>query len=166
MTLKPLSEMVPGTDYVVMDEDAYVLYELERNTPDSKSVHRYRCVQVVRANEHFFRGGLRVAAGEGLAEYVWDMGEASRFKVEGFCIPGGGFDTGTIWTPKGRAPSGKKTYWFKETVGSLIDAAEGLHKRGGFDTSEILENRTDLEAGYHQQIDRKRNLNKRQFTKA
>jgi|TARA_Y100000310_G_C20461840_1_gene705749 hypothetical protein len=152
MTLKPLSEMVPGTDYVVMDEDAYVLYELERNTPDSKSVHRYRCVQVVR--------------NDNLAEYVWDMGKASRFKVEGFCIPGGGFDTGTIWTPKGRAPSGKKTYWFKETVGSLIDAAEGIHKRGGFDTSEILENRTDLEAGYHQQIDRKRNLNKRQFTKA
>jgi hypothetical protein len=101
-----------------------------------------------------------------LAEYEWDMGDRDQFNVEGFCIPGGGFNQQhqmvyLVGKPK-QVPVGKKSYWFEETVGSLIDAAEGIHKNP-FDTSEILENQTDLIEGYHVQIDRKQNRNKRQF---
>lgn len=144
--------VLPKTDHIDLNEDAYVLYEIDHKTPDSKAFHRYRVVHVVRNDE--------------LAEYEWDMGDRDQFKVEGFCIPGGGFNQQhqmvyLVGKPK-QVPVGKKSYWFEETVGSLIDAAEGIHKNP-FDTSEILENRTDLIEGYYDQIDRKQNRNKRQF---
>ena len=151
MTYAPAGTL-PKTDHVRMDEDAYVLYEVEKKTPDRQAFHRYRVLQVVRNDE--------------LYEYEEDMGDVSKFTATGFCIPGGGYDAQpvTIWTPNGQVVVGetKKTYWFEETVGSLIDAAEGVHKQP-FDTSKILDNRTDLVAGYHEQIDRKRNRSKRQF---
>jgi hypothetical protein len=145
--------VLPKTDHVDMSEDAYVLYEIDHKTPNSKAFHRYRVVHVVR--------------NDGLAEFEWDMGDRANFKVEGFCIPGGGFNQQhkTVVLANQRpqqVPAGKKSYWFEETVGSLIDAAEGIHKNP-FDTSEILENQTDLISGYHEQIDRKQNRNKRQF---
>ena len=145
--------VLPKTDHIDLNEDAYVLYEIDHKTPDSKAFHRYRVVHVVRNDE--------------LAEYEFDMGNRDQFKVEGFCIPGGGFNQQhqmvyLVGKPK-QVPVGKKSYWFEETAGSLIDAAEAIHKQGGFDTSEILENRTDLIEGYYDQIDRKQNRNKRQF---
>ncbi len=149
---------MPKTDYVNMDEDAYVLIELVKKTPDSKHFHRYRHVQVVR--------------NDALAEYIWDMGDELKFKAAGFCIPGGGYDTETkkmwVWnafTGKSEPRAieiGKRSWWFEETVGTLIDAAEELH-RNPFDVSEILDNQTDLIEDYHEQIDRKQNRNKRQF---
>lgn len=143
---------MPKTDYVSMDEDAYVLIELVKKTPDSMHFHRYRHIQVIRNDE--------------LAEYIWDMGDESKFKVDGFCIPGGGYDTEmkTLFTPRGpvQIETGRKNWWFEETVGTLIDAAEELHRKP-FDIGLILDNQTDLIAGYHEQIDRKQNPNKRQF---
>ncbi len=150
--MNPTPEVMPKTEYVSMDEDAYVLIELVKKTPDSLHFHRYRHIQVVRNDE--------------LAEYIWDMGDESKFKADGFCIPGGGYDTAmkTIFTPRGpvQIETGRKFWHFEETVGTLIDAAEELH-RNPFDISVILDNQTDLIAGYHEQIDRKQNRNKRQF---
>lgn len=150
--MNPNPAVMPKTEYVSMDEDAYVLIELVKKTPDSLHFHRYRHVQVVRNDE--------------LAEKIWDMGDESKFKAGGFCIPGGGYDTvmKTLFTPAGsvQIETGRKFWHFEETVGTLIDAAEKLHLNP-FDVGLILDNQTDLIAGYHEQIDRKQHPNKRQF---
>ena len=150
--MNPNPAVMPKTDWVSMDEAAYVLIELVKKTPDSMHFHRYRHIQVIRNDD--------------LAEYIWDMGDESKFKDNGFCIPGGGYDTEmkTFFTPQGpvQIETGPKFWHFEETVGRLIDAAEKLHLKP-FDIGLILDNQTDLIAGYHEQIDRKQNPNKRQF---
>ena len=121
--------MMPGTATVSMDEWAYTLFEVNKPSPDSKSVRRYRHIQVVR--------------GEGLAEYVQDMGLASGYDEE-FNIPGGFLDQGKFYP--------------EHTVGELIDISEQLHKRP-YDMGNVMETRTDLVGGYHDQIDRKATAN-------
>jgi hypothetical protein len=118
---------MPGTSTVSMDEWAYILYEVNKPAPDSRSVRRYRHIQVVRADR--------------LAEYVQDMGPSDIFREE-FSIPGGVID--------------EKTGKFspEHTVGELVTIAEQLY-REPYDMNEIEEDRLDLVGGYWDTVEKR-----------
>ena len=128
----------PSTSFVDMNERAFTLYELNRPTPDSKGLHRYRYVHVVRGDER--------------AEYKVDLGDASNFGDE-FEIPGGVEETRRHrwfkWWWWGRPK-----FWFEHTVGELVDMANELQLRPHL-KDRILAERTDLVAGYHDEMDRR-----------
>lgn len=118
-----MSTLVAGTDLISLDEPAWSLREINRPRPDSKDVHRYQFITVIRegtqalslkdkagaTQPRYFPLGL----GFGLVELQRDLGPACHFKANEFVIPGGVADEG------GRVE-------LLHTVGELYDIAEAL----------------------------------------
>lgn len=124
-----MSKLLMGTNWVSMDEPAYSLKEVNLPTPDSKGVHRYQCIRVIR------NGG-------DVTELRRDLGAAKKFKVQEFVIPGGVVD-----------PISKRME-ILHTVGELYDIAEYL-RQGPYRAPEAPA-AGDLIGRYHDQPDKRR----------
>lgn len=98
-----MANLLIGTNIVSMDEPCYFLAETNERTPDSKGVHRYQSITVIRNDQ-------QVVCRR-------DLGPAANFDVEEFQIPGGATDPTT-----GRV-------YIEETVGRLIEIANILRER-------------------------------------
>ncbi len=96
-------QLIAGTDRVLLDELCWSLKEVNLPRPDSKGVHRYMVIKVVRNDR--------------VVEYRRDLGPADNFKVGEIAIPGGVVDLAT-----GRGE-------ILHTVGELLDIAE-YYRRG------------------------------------
>lgn len=116
-----MTRLLLGTEFVSMDEPCFSLKELNQRRPDSKGVHRYQIVKVLR--------------GDRIVEYRRDLGAASRCSAMEFNIPGGVIDYRT-----GRGE-------VLHTVGELVDIAEYL--RAGIRPPGDPPKPTDLVAAYH-----------------
>lgn len=132
-----MSKLVAGSHYVRMDEPCYWYEEINKPAPDSKGVHRYRTIKVYRHND--------------FVEFVEDMGLAGVFATDEFQIPGGARE----WR------HGKWWYYIEETVGSLMDIAEQLHRP---ERQRAKPKPSDLIGYYHTIGDRRRKAHKRQST--
>ena len=66
--------IIPATQYVLKDEKAYWLSEVNRQSPNSKGFRRYQIITVVR-NDH-------------QAQYWEDLGASKKWKgIDQFTIP-------------------------------------------------------------------------------
>ena len=96
--------ILPVACVVSEDEPCYWLTELHLQAPDYKGFRRYQIVWVVRD--------------DALAQYITDLGLASKYKgVEQFSVQGGGTDEDT-----GRI-------WIEHTVAELQEIAD-IHRAG------------------------------------
>lgn len=73
--LPPPKRVVPATPFVHPDEKCALLAEVNLPTPDSRGVHRYQVLYVVR--------------GDALAEHRVDLGPRANFAAAQFRVPGG-----------------------------------------------------------------------------
>ena len=90
-----------GTNYLLEDEDCFLLTELNAMPPKGKS-HRYRNTYVIR--------------GDRIAKHIFDMGPSKNYKHDEFRIPGGGFES------NGRI-------WIVHTVAELMAIADDMRNR-------------------------------------
>lgn len=121
--------LIVATNAVRMDEPAWSLSELNLPTPDSRGVHRYQIIKVLRGEPP-------------PVEFRRDLGNAKKFKGREIVFIGGGVDPET-----GR-------YWSEETVGSLYDMAERW--RAGYHEQPEMPRPADLIGMYHDQPDKRR----------
>ena len=121
-----MSALRPATHYVLMDEPALNLSEVNLVSPDGKGWQRVQVITVIR--------------NDAPAEYREVLGPASAFKANQFRIPGGFVDefTGRIY--------------IEHTVGELRDIADYL-RAFPYDTSHIVP--TDLVKKWHDELEQK-----------
>lgn len=131
-----MSKILFGTHYVTPDEPCFSLKEVNLRTPDSKGIHRYMIVTVVRNDK--------------LAEHRRDLGPASAFTMEEFVVPGGMTD-----------PINKRIY-IEETVGRLMQIADEL--RAEVHGRPDPPKGHDLIGGYFDSFDKKIRNRKKQTT--
>jgi len=95
-----MAKIYIGTTFVTDDEPCLNLKEVNQRTPDSKGIHRYQVITVIRQDRP--------------VEYRLDLGPAKKFKAHEFNIPGGAVNetTGKIYV--------------EETIGRLRDLADHL----------------------------------------
>lgn len=105
---------LPLTDWLSMDEPAFMLLERELPAPDFKSTRRYQFIHVWR--------------GDGPAQHREDMGLASTFLATELQVPAG-------WVERSGPMRQLKTV---ETVGSLKDAADQARRITRQDMLEAL----------------------------
>lgn len=120
-----MPRVILATNAVTMDEPCLLLTEQNLQGPGSRGWRRYQIILVMR--------------GDNPAEFRRDLGTAEAFAVQQFRIPGGARDE----------VSGR--FYVEHTVGELVDIADYI--RGGFGTQPEVAPRTDLIAGYHQEVD-------------
>lgn len=78
-------DVIAGTEWVHPNEPCYLIYEINKPAPDSKSVRRYRYIIVNR--------------GDNLAQYVEDLGLASEFPgAHQSQVKTGGMTDGRAWS--------------------------------------------------------------------
>lgn len=131
-----MSKLLFGTHYVLPDEPCLELKELNEPRPDSKGVHRYQTVVVVRNDK--------------LVHYRRDLGPAKACTAVEFFMPGGMRDPDT----------GRIYIW--ETVGRLMEAADD--ERAGIYGRPDPPEGIDLIGGYYDSFDKKARRRKRQST--
>lgn len=124
-----------GTNAVGADEPCWCLKELNQPTPDSRGVHRYQIIAVMRGDPP-------------PVEFRRDLGPAAAFTATEFAIPGGVCDPTT-----GR-------YWIEHRVGELVEMAERIRSGHRFEAPEPPKP-SDLIGGYHDLPDQRRRAKKR-----
>ena len=123
------------TTLISMDEWAIGLKEVNRPTPDSKGVHRYRTVQVIRD--------------DAVADFETDLGDASLYGQE-VVVPGGVIDDTT-----GR-------FFPVHTVGQLIDIAV-KQRDYQHPTDHIVEAAPNMREAFFEHVDKKLNHKRQLF---
>lgn len=129
-----MSKLLLGTTWVSLDEPGYSLKEIVQRTPDSKALHRYQCIRVLR--------------GDQVAEFRRDLGPASGFSAGEFVIPGGVTDehSGRIYV--------------EHKVAELVEIAD-LLREGPYQRPEPP-TPSNLIQGYQDLPDKRRRARKRQ----
>ena len=101
-----------ATSYVLNDEPALGLSEVNLVSPETHQWHRYQIIRVVRDDK--------------VAEYREDMGPSKNFTDCQRLIPGGAID-----------PSTKKMY-IEETVGSLRTYSQQMKDKPTINVAELV----------------------------
>lgn len=101
-----------GTNYVLDDEPCFSLSEIVRQSPDSKGLHRYQVIQVLRDDR--------------IVEFERDLGLSKNYKKDPFIIPGG------VRTKKGGE--------ILHNVGELIDIADQVNDIKLWDKKDLAQN--------------------------
>lgn len=131
-----MSKLLFGTHYVQPDEPCFSLHEVNEPRPDSKGVHRYQTIVVMRGDQRVY--------------YKRDLGPASAFTAIEFYIPGG------VRHPE----TGRIEIW--ETVGRLMWIADD--ERAGVYGRPDPPQGIDLIGGYYDSFDKRARRRKRQST--
>ncbi len=97
MAIPLIKTLTEGTFFLLKDEKALSLAEVNLMTPDYSGIHRYQVIVVIRDDRP--------------VQCKIDLGLAKKFKADQFRLVGGGKDD-----------SGK--YWAEETVASLQNMAD------------------------------------------
>ena len=109
---------IAGTDWILPNEPCYLIYEVERQAPDSKTKRRYRHILVSRNDR--------------LAEHVTDLGLASDFPgAHQSQVKTGGMTNGVGWSEHtvaeaiGIIEEYRYSYWDVDDLPRLRDLEEG-----------------------------------------
>ena len=105
-------QLLYGTNFVLDTEPCFGLAEIIRQPPDSRGLHRYQIIKVLRDDK--------------LVEFEQDLGLSSKIKVDQFLIPGG------VSTGKGGE--------ILHNVGELIEIADQLKGTKLWDKKELAQN--------------------------
>ncbi len=134
-----MAAIIVGTDYVLPDEGAFILKELEERAPDSHGYRRYQIIHVWR--------------NEAMAVYRRDLGPVEQWPYEQFQIVGGGWKTFR----------GITRPWFSETVQNLQEMAD--YMRSDYYQPAPVPEPYDLVQGFHDSFEKAklRRVNRSQF---
>jgi len=102
--------MIPITNYVLDDEPAVSYSEVDRIRPDSRGVHRYETILIIRNWQP--------------VRYMRDMGPASEYTTHPIHVIGGIWDGETLEAC--------------ETVGTIREEAFKVRMRPAFDLTELV----------------------------
>mgnify|MGYP001578815119 CR=1 FL=1 len=106
-----MNQLHYGTHYIMEDEPALLLVEMNLLSPDCRERRRYQIIQVIRNDKP--------------TEYREDLGLTENFQADQMRILGGVIDSFT----------GK--IWIEHTVGELKEIADKLRGNSPFNKQEL-----------------------------